>query len=64
MAAAVNDLAKELLEMEATGDRQRVESWFGKYDKMSDEMKTALQKKTADIPVDVDPVYSFKKVVK
>jgi len=64
MAAAVNDLAKELLEMEATGDRQRVESWFGKYEKMSDEMKTALQKKTADIPVDVDPVYSFKKVVK
>lgn len=61
---AVADLAKELLEIEATGDRQRAENWFAKYDKMSDEMKTALQKKTADIPVDIDPVYSFKRVVK
>ena len=61
---AVADLAKELLEIEATGDRQRAENWFAKYDKMSDEMKAALQKKTADIPVDIDPVYSFKRVVK
>ena len=61
---AVADLAKELLEIEATGDRQRAENWFAKYDKMSDEMKTALQKKTADIPVDIDPVYAFKRVVK
>jgi len=61
---AVADLAKELLEIEATGDRQRAENWFAKYDKMSDEMKTALQKKTADIPVDIDPVYSFKREVK
>jgi hypothetical protein len=61
---AIADLAKELLEIEATGDRQRAENWFAKYDKMSDEMKGALQKKTADIPVDVDPVYSFQRVVK
>jgi hypothetical protein len=60
----IADLAKELLEIEAMGDRQRGENWFAKYDKMSDEMKTALQKKTADIPVDIDPVYSFKRVVK
>ena len=60
----IADVAKELLEIEATGDRQRAENWFAKYDKMSDEMKTALQKKTADIPVDIDPVYSFKRVVK
>jgi hypothetical protein len=64
ITGAVADLAKELLEIEATGDRQRAENWFAKYDKMSDEMKTALQKKTADIPVDIDPVYSFKRVVK
>jgi len=60
----IADLAKELLEIEATGDRQRAENWFAKYDKMSDQMKTALQKKTADIPVDIDPVYSFKRVVR
>lgn len=64
IALALNDLAKELLEIEATGDRARAEAWFTKYDKMSDEMKTALQKRTADIPVDIDPVYSFKRVVK
>jgi len=61
---AIADLAQELLEIEATGDRQRGENWFAKYDKTSDEMKNALQKKTADIPVDIDPVYSFKRVVK
>ena len=64
MPGAVADLAKELLEIEATGDRQRAENWFAKYDKMTDEMKTALQKRTADIPVDIEPVYSFKRVVK
>jgi hypothetical protein len=61
---AIADLAKELLEIEATGDRRRAENWFAKYDKMSDEMKNALQKKTAEIPVDVDPAYSFQRVVK
>src|SRR5262249_52996260 len=64
MAVAMNDLAKELLEMEATGDRQRVENWFAKYDKMSDEMKTGLQKKTADIPGDGVRVYVLKNVVR
>ena len=63
MPGAVSDLAKELLEIEATGDRDRAEKWFQKYDTMSAEMKSALQKKTADIPVDVDPVYSFKRRV-
>jgi hypothetical protein len=60
----ISDLAKELLEIEATGDRQRAENWFGKYDKMPEEMKSALQRKTSDIPVDIEPVYSFKRVVK
>jgi hypothetical protein len=64
MPGAVADLAKELLEIEATGDRQRAETWFAKYDKMSDEMKGALQRRTAEIPVDIEPVYSFKRVVK
>jgi hypothetical protein len=64
MPGAVADLAKELLEIEATGDRQRAETWLQKYETMPAELKLALQKKTADIPVDVDPVFSFKLTVK
>jgi hypothetical protein len=52
-------LAKELLEMEATGDRARVEAWFTKYDRMPTELKTALAG-TTNIPVDINPVFSFK----
>ena len=58
IAGATADLAKELLEIEATGDRQRAENWFKKYDQMPAELKTAL-KVTENIPVDIDPVYSF-----
>src|ERR1035438_8386701 len=58
IAGATADLAKELLEIEATGDRQRAENWFQKYDQMPAELKTAL-KVTENIPVDIDPVYSF-----
>ena len=42
MPAALTALAKELLEMEATGDRGRAEAWFAKYDRMPQELKTAL----------------------
>ena len=41
-ATAIAALAKELLEMEATGDRARAESWFAKYDVMPAELKAAL----------------------
>jgi hypothetical protein len=64
MPAAVADLAKELLEVEATGDRQRAENWFQKYGTMPEELRVDLKKKTSDIPVDVDPVFSFKRIVK
>ncbi|HEY1342263.1 MAG TPA: Zn-dependent hydrolase [Bryobacteraceae bacterium] len=56
-------LAKELLAIEATGDRARAESWFAKYDKMPAELKKALES-TKDIPVDVEPVFSFKDEVR
>jgi hypothetical protein len=56
-------LAKELLQMEATGDRARVEAWFAKYDRMPAELKSALAV-TADIPVDVEPIFSFSDDVK
>jgi hypothetical protein len=63
MPGTLSDLAKELLTMEATGDRARVESWFKKYDVMPDELKATL-KSAAGVPVDIDPVFSFKDAVK
>src|SRR5579863_9055818 len=60
MPAAINDLAKELLEIEATGDRARAEKWFGKYGAMSADLKSSL-KSAASVPVDIDPVYGFKE---
>jgi hypothetical protein len=64
MPGALADLAKELLEIEATGDRQRAENWFQKYGTMPEELRITLKKKTAGIPVDVDPIFSFKRTVK
>jgi hypothetical protein len=52
---AVAALTKELLEIEATGDRARAEAWFAKYDKMPSDLSAALAK-TSSIPVDFDPV--------
>jgi hypothetical protein len=51
-------LAKELLEQEATGDRARADAWFAKYDKMPADLKAALAA-AKDVPVDVDPIFSF-----
>jgi hypothetical protein len=62
MPGAVAALAKELLEIEATGDRQRAENWFNKYGQMPEELKTAL-KAASDVPVDVDPVFEFAEKV-
>ena len=60
---AIADLAKELLEIEATGDRARAEKWFAKYDTMPDDLKTVL-KSASDVPVDIDPVSSFQEPVR
>jgi hypothetical protein len=62
MPDALASLAKELLEIEATGDRARAESWFKKYDKMPPELNAALQAVT-NVPVDVDPVFSFPEPI-
>jgi hypothetical protein len=51
-------LAKVLLDIEATGDRARAEAWFAKYDKIPAPLTAALAA-TKDIPVDIDPVFSF-----
>ena len=63
MPAVVAQLARELLEIEATGDRPRAESWFAKYDKIPADLEKALAA-TKDIPVDIDPVFSFKDEVR
>ena len=59
MPAAIASLAKELLTIEATGDRQRAEAWFNRYDKMPAELAEAM-KPAAKLPVDVWPMFSFK----
>ncbi len=63
MPAAMSDLTGELLEIEATGDRQRAERWFAKYGQVPDDLKTAL-KAASGIPIDIDPVFSFQRNVK
>ena len=58
MPVAIASLAKELLTIEATGDRARAESWFQKYGTMPPDLKAALAK-TTDVPVDFDPIQPF-----
>jgi hypothetical protein len=60
MPGAISDLAKELLEIEATGDRARAERWFQKYGTMPAELRSSLNS-AASVPVDIDPVFSFKE---
>ncbi len=63
MPAVLADLAKELLDIEATGDRTRAENWFRKYDVVPADLQVAL-KAASKVPVDVDPVFSFPEKVK
>jgi hypothetical protein len=56
-------LARELLQQEATGDRARVEKWFGKYGAMPATLRAALRK-ASDVPVDIDPVFSFSEPIR
>ena len=59
MPAAIASLAKELLTIEATGDRARAEAWFNRYDKMPPELAEAM-KAASKLPVDIWPIFSFK----
>ena len=58
MPEAVARLAKELLEIEASGDAARAQRWFEVYRTLPPELDGAL-KAAADLPVDIDPVFSF-----
>ncbi len=63
MPGVLADLAKELLEIEATGNRERAESWFKKYDAMPPDLQVSLRT-ASKVPVDVDPVFSFPEKIK
>lgn len=63
MPEALSRLAKELLEMEATGDRARTEAWFTRYDQMPAPLRSALDR-MREVPVDVDPVFSFPETIR
>jgi hypothetical protein len=59
MPAASASLSKELLTIEATGDRERAEAWFDRYDKMPAELTEAM-KGASKLPVDVWPNFSLQ----
>jgi hypothetical protein len=63
MSAAIASLAKELLEQEATGDRARTAAWFAKYAVLPDHLKRAFDR-VSDIPVDIQPIYSFPEEIR
>ena len=63
MPAAIEALAKELLEQEATGDRARTTAWFAKYAVLPEHLKKSLET-VSDIPVDVEPIYSFPETIR
>jgi len=63
MPGAFESLAKELLEQEATGDRARTAAWFAKYAVLPDHLKNAFAQVT-DIPVDIQPIYSFQEEIR
>jgi hypothetical protein len=58
MPDAMAALSKELLEIESTGDRARAEAWFTRYGKMPPAIANALES-VRDVPVDIDPIFSF-----
>ena len=63
MPVALASLTRELLTIEATGDRVRAEGWFHKYDAMPAELRSALQG-VSSIPVDIDPLVPFAEGVR
>ncbi|HEY3930509.1 MAG TPA: Zn-dependent hydrolase [Candidatus Koribacter sp.] len=60
--SAAAALAKELLEIEATGDRDRAEKWFAKYGQYPAELTKALEP-AKNVPIDIEPVFSFPRKV-
>jgi len=63
MPRAIASLAKELLEQEATGDRARTSAWFAKYAVLPEHLRKAFEQ-VSDIPVDIQPIYSFPEEIR
>jgi hypothetical protein len=63
MPPAFSKLSKELLQIEATGDRKRAEDWFAKYDAMPPDLAASLKSLT-DVPVDLDPQVPFPETIR
>ena len=63
MPAQIEALAKELLLMEASGDRAQAEAWFKRYDVISPELRRSLAG-AETVPVDIDPIFSFAREVR
>jgi hypothetical protein len=57
--AALAQLTKELLTIEATGDRARAENWLKRYDEMPASLAGALES-AKGVPVDVDPKFAME----
>lgn len=55
---ALAALTRELLEIEATGDRARAEAWFARYGTMPADLRATLGR-AADLEVDLDPHDAF-----
>jgi len=62
MPDAIAAVAKELLDIEARGDRARAEAWFARYEKMPADLGAALAA-AGDVPVDFDPRLPFREGV-
>jgi len=58
LATSIDSLNKELLEMEATGNRQRAEQWFARYGSVPESLRSALES-TQYLPVDIFPKFSW-----
>ncbi len=63
MPVVLAALTKELLEQEATGDRARTAAWFAKYAVLPEHLRNAFAK-VSDIPVDIQPTYSFPEEIR
>ncbi len=60
MPESIARLSRELLQIEAPGDRARAEAWFKKYDAMPPDLAASLKTLT-DVPVDIDPLIPFQE---
>ena len=58
LPAAVAALNRELLEIEASGDRSRAEQWFARYATPPPALRAALES-SRDVPVDIAPKFSW-----